>query len=126
MASDMSTEETTVVATYSNRHDAEVAKSFLEDHGISSFVVADDVHPPIQLTGGVRLFVMSSEGRSARRALVDADMAGDQPVERKDDTREHLTGHADNGLSKPARATSWVYITIFLLVTLAVVAGLLI
>ena len=126
MSVDLSAEETTVVATYINRHDAEVAKSFLEDHGISSFVVADDVHPPIQLTEGVRLFVMRSAALSARRALEDADMAGDQPAQPANATRDHAGAEAGSAFSKPVQLTSWVYATVFLLVALAVIAGLLI
>ena len=64
-------EETVVVATYSTRHDAEMAKSILEDNGISAFVVADDVHVPLQLTEGVRLIVLQSQVRRASEALED-------------------------------------------------------
>lgn len=75
------TDETTVVATFSARHDAEIAKSYLADHGISSFVRADDVHVPLQLTEGVKLVVMQSQAQVARDTLTDADLIpGDMPA----------------------------------------------
>lgn len=67
-------EETVVVATYSSRHDAETAKSFLSDQGITAFVTADDVHPPLQITEGSRVRVMSRDLPAAREALNDAKM----------------------------------------------------
>lgn len=121
MTRDISSEETTVVATYNARHDAEVAKSFLEDQGIASFVVADDVHPPIQLTGGVRLYVMSSEAQIARAALEDAQMIGDKAP--ADET--YSSDGADTRVGEPARLASWVYIAGFVLIVVAIIAGLL-
>jgi hypothetical protein len=76
MTRDLSSEETTVVATYLARHDAEMARSFLADQGIDSFVIADDVHVPLQLTQGARLLVMRSQAQKAYDALVDANMMG--------------------------------------------------
>lgn len=52
MTRDLSSKESTVVATYSNHQDAEMARGYLEDHDIASFVGADDVHPLFQLTEG--------------------------------------------------------------------------
>jgi len=70
-------EETTVVAVYAARHDAEIAKSFLVDHGIDSFVVADDVHVPLQLTEGARLVVMKSQAQSAYNTLSAGNLLPD-------------------------------------------------
>ncbi len=123
MTSDISSEETAVVATYTNRHDAEVAKSFLEDQGIASFVVADDVHPPIQLTEGVRLFVMSEEAQNARIALEDAKMVGDLAPE--EDDVSPRSDDVDVEVSRPARLTAWLYVAGFLLIVVAIIAGLL-
>lgn len=121
MTRDTSSEETTVVATYNARHDAEVAKSFLEDQGITSFVVADDVHPPIQLTGGVRLYVMSSEAQNARAALEDAQMVGF-----KAPADETYSGDgSDVRVGEAARLDSWIYIAGFVLIVVAIIAGLL-
>ena len=123
MTREMSSEDTRVVATYSARHDAEVAKSYLEDVGIASFVVADDVHPPIQLTGGVRLFVMSGEADHAREALVRARMTGEQAAAGEHDADRPEVVATQVG--KPARMASWVYVIGFLLIVLAIIAGLL-
>ena len=67
-------EETKIVAIYSTRHDAEIARSFLEDNGINAFVVADDVHVPLQLTEGARLVVMQSHAERASEALADVGL----------------------------------------------------
>jgi hypothetical protein len=46
-------EETTVLASFASRHDAEIAAARLESDGIESFIAADDVHPPLQMTGAL-------------------------------------------------------------------------
>lgn len=67
-----SSDNTTLLATYSARHYAEMARDFLSDHDIESFVVADDVHVPLQLVEGARLHVMQSQAQNARALLEDA------------------------------------------------------
>lgn len=69
-----SSENTVVVATYPARHYAEIAKDFLADQGIDAFVTGDDVHVPVQLTAGVRVFVMESRGTEAYEALEGAGL----------------------------------------------------
>jgi hypothetical protein len=57
-------ERTTVIATYSSRRDAEIARDRLEDERIESFVAADDaggMHPQLQQTQGVDLVVLDDE-----------------------------------------------------------------
>lgn len=110
MAKELTSEETTVVAKYSNRHDAETAKSFLADQGISSFVTADDVHPPLQLTQGVRLRVMTGEAQTAKKALQEVDML---PGQAADATDVGVT----TGL------TAWAFVAVFVLIIAMVVAG---
>ena len=112
MAKERSQEETTVVATYSNRHHAETAKSFLADQGVSSFVTADDVHPPLQMTEGVRLRVMTREVQKAKNALKDADMLPDQGVESDAGRVGGATG-----------MTAWAFVAIFVLIVVLVVVG---
>lgn len=73
MARDPS-ENTEVVATYPARHYAEMAMDFLSDHGIDAFIVADDVHVPLQLTEGARLRVMESKVPAAYAALERAGL----------------------------------------------------
>ena len=69
MPQNLSAEETPILATYSNRQDAEVAKARLADREIDAFIVADDVHPPFQLTEGVELRVLKEEADRARHVL---------------------------------------------------------
>ncbi len=69
MPRDLSAEETVVIAAYSNRPDAEVAKARLDDQNVSSVVSADDVHPPLPLTEGVELRVLNREADCAREIL---------------------------------------------------------
>ena len=76
-----SSENTAVVATYPARHYAEIAKDFLIDQGIDSFVTGDDVHVPLQLTEGVRVFVMESRATEAYEALEGAGLLPDSIME---------------------------------------------
>ncbi|MEM1126683.1 MAG: DUF2007 domain-containing protein [Bacteroidota bacterium] len=62
-------ERTTILATYYNEIDAEIAKDFLRAEGISAYVSKDDsggMDPHFQLTRGVRVVIME---RDAERAL---------------------------------------------------------
>jgi hypothetical protein len=69
--------KTTVVATYTARHYADMARDYLEDNEIPSYVSADDVHVPLQLTEGARLIVMEREVDAARTLLREASMLPD-------------------------------------------------
>ena len=115
---DLSSEKTTVVATYSNRHNAEVAKGLLQDRNLASFVVADDVHPPLQLTEGVRLLVLDSKVQEAHEVLDDAAMLPTSEEVRREQSE-------DGQSSRMTRITAWTYIAAVVLVTGAIVLGLL-
>ena len=65
----LSAAETAILATFPNRQDAEVVKARLDDHEIDALVVAEDVHPPFQLTGGVELRVLKKQADRARHVL---------------------------------------------------------
>lgn len=95
-------EETTIVAMYSTRHDAEIAKSFLEDHGIDAFVVADDVHVPLQVTEGARLIVMQSKAERAHEALADVRLLPDSFAEPEYLIDENLDADAEGTAPLPA------------------------
>lgn len=69
MPQNLSTEETAVLATYSNRQDAEVAKARLTEREIDAVVVADDVHPSFQPTEGLELRVLGEVVDRARCVL---------------------------------------------------------
>lgn len=129
MSRNLSTDETTIVATYSSRQDADIAKTQLEEHEIPSFVVADDVHPPFQVTEGVELRVLNDEAEAARKILaVDGDAAAGTdgrrlPPDTGDaDEAEDLT-FSPGGF---VQATAWAYVAAFLLMVTVIIMGLLI
>lgn len=66
--------ETVVVATYTNWNDAEIARSFLEDEGIDSFIIGHQPHPSVELTDGARLRVLAASAERALDALRGADL----------------------------------------------------
>lgn len=70
-------DQTTVVAVYSARHYAEMARDVLDDAGIRAFVSADDVHVPLQLTEGAKLVVLEREAQAAHDALAEAKLLPD-------------------------------------------------
>lgn len=72
-----SSDKTTVVAVYSARHYAEMARDLLDDAGIHAFVSADDVHVPLQLTEGAKLVVLEREAQAAQDALAEAKLLPD-------------------------------------------------
>jgi hypothetical protein len=76
------TEETTVLATYSSRRDAEMARDYLADADVRAFVSSDDaggMHPQMQRPHGVKLVGMSGSAQRARSLLDEAGLlpAGD-------------------------------------------------
>lgn len=100
MTHDPSTEETTVIATYSTRRDAELALDRLENENIRGFVTADDagaMHPELQRPQGVKLVVLRDAAAKAHEALEDAGLL--PPMRSEDagqeaeptDEPEHLT-----------------------------------
>jgi hypothetical protein len=64
------------VKSFRNRLEADMAKNLLAEHGIPSYVSADDAGgmrpPPFQFDAGVRLIVRSLDLIPARRLLKDA------------------------------------------------------
>lgn len=87
MANGHDTEETTVLATYSTRRDAEMARDHLADADIRAFVSSDDaggMHPQLQRPHGVKLVGMSGTAHRARTLLDDAGLlpAGDEGAPR--------------------------------------------
>ncbi|MFB6248449.1 MAG: hypothetical protein ABEL97_07760 [Salinibacter sp.] len=73
-------EETAIFATYTTRRDAEVARDYLDDAGIRTFVRADDaggMHPQLQRAHGVKLVGMRGAAPRAREMLAGADLLPD-------------------------------------------------
>jgi hypothetical protein len=99
VSSDPSADETTVFAIYSTRRDAEMAKEYLREADIETFVRADDaggMHPQMQRPHGVKLVGMQSAAQDAYEALDEANLLP-QPVEQRDE--EEAGGTADLTMS---------------------------
>ena len=129
MPQNLSAEETPILATYSNRQDAEVAKARLADREIDAFIVADDVHPPFQLTEGVELRVLEVEADRARHVLEektevspDSVISTEMPSESVQEEQSELT-FGSGGL---VQATAWTYVAAFLFMVAIILTGLLV
>ncbi|MCS3831268.1 hypothetical protein GGP91_003369 [Salinibacter ruber] len=129
MPQNLSAEETPILATYSNRQDAEVAKARLADREIDAFIVADDVHPPFQLTEGVELRVLEGEADRARHVLEektevspDSVISTEMPSESVQEEQSELT-FGSGGL---VQATAWTYVAAFLFMVAIILTGLLV
>lgn len=72
-----------VAADFRHRHEAEMARGYLEAAGIPCAVHADDAggaYAGLALgTGGARVLVRRADMRDARRVLEDAGMPGRDP-----------------------------------------------
>ena len=123
-------EETVILATYSNRQDAEVAKAQLAEREIDALIVADDVHPPFQLTEGVVLRVLEGVADRARRVLeeetsvsVEDEVAAEISSESAQKEQSTELTFGSGGL---VQATAWTYVAAFLLMVAIILTGLLI
>lgn len=82
MSDSPNTDETTVIATYSTRRDAEMASTYLADADIPSFVSSDDaggMYPQMQRPNGVRLVAMVDAAEEAQSRLEEAGLYPDEP-----------------------------------------------
>ena len=61
------------IKTYNNRHEAEVARGFLESGGIKAVISADDARLHLLLGGGVRLLVKEEDVQKARELLKETN-----------------------------------------------------
>jgi hypothetical protein len=69
--------ETTVLAHFHYRHEAEIAQGYLNDAGIRSALFADDgggMYVGMAFSRPVRLLVRKGEEQAAREVLVDSGM----------------------------------------------------
>ena len=65
------------IKTFSSRHDAELAKGFLESNGIDAVVSGDDyggIHPGLSFSSGVRLSVKKEDVKEAKGLFHEAGM----------------------------------------------------
>ncbi len=131
MTNARSSEESTVIATYSTRRDAEVAKDYLSDEGIQTFVSTDDaggMHPQMQRPHGVKLVGMSSIAPEAREMLEEVGLLpssgeADPPEDRpRQDQEEELTSSTDRSTFKTGFS---VLMAIFIIGVVGAVLGLL-
>lgn len=88
MSHELDSDETTVLVTYPNRRDAEIALDRLQDEDVSAFVTADDaggMHPHLQQTHGVKLIVLRDKADRAGQILEAAGLTPDAPGRPADD-----------------------------------------
>jgi len=84
MIDDAAHEESTIVATYTTRRDAEMAQDRLRDAGIQAIITADDaggMHPQLQLPHGVKLVALDREADRAHALLQDAGLLPSEGAE---------------------------------------------
>ncbi len=66
------------IKTYSSRHDAELAKSFLVSNGVNAVVSGDDyggIHPGLSFSTGVQLLVKEKDVKKAKRIFHKAGIS---------------------------------------------------
>jgi len=129
MTRDLSTQETEIVATYPSRQDAEVAKARLEERAVEAVIVADDVHPPLQLTEGVKLRVLEGMVDRARRILAERRATADGGTGTQDSSEAAHDEESRNltfGAGGFVQATAWTYVAAFLFMVAIILTGLLI
>ena len=119
MAEDESAQQpSTVIASYPARHDAEIARDYLDEAGISASIRVDDaggMHPELQGIHGVHLVVLGNVAPQAHEALQEAGML----PRSKDDAADIDAADAD----PIAEATPWSGIWA-LLATFALIGAL--
>lgn len=128
MPQNLSAEETAILATYSNRQDAEVAKARLADREIDALIVADDVHPPFQLTEGVELRVLEAVADRARRVLeaeTSVSVADEIGAGRlSESAQQEQSATLTFGSGGLVQATAWTYVAAFFLMVAIILTGL--
>ena len=65
------------IKTFSSRHEAELAKGFLEANGVNAVVSGDDyggIHPGLSFSTGVRLSVKEEDVEEAKNLFLEANM----------------------------------------------------
>ncbi len=86
MQDQLASDKTVVVATFTSRMDAEVAREYLEDLNIEAFISADDaggMHPQLQQVHGVKLIALDSNAETAYAHLQQAHLLTEPDVEPK-------------------------------------------
>jgi hypothetical protein len=66
------------IKTYSSRHDAELAKSFLASNGVHAVVIGDDyggIHPALSFSTGVQLLVKEKDVQKTKKIFHKAGIS---------------------------------------------------
>lgn len=116
-------EESAIIATYSTRRDAEVARDYLSDAEIQTFVSSDDaggMHPQMQRPNGVKLIGMSGTAHEARTVLKEADLLPNDDADPEAPDNEAPT--AKDVRSSPS---GWVFTGVAITIVVLVILGML-
>jgi hypothetical protein len=85
-------DDPTIVRTFSDRGEAEIARSLLESEGIAALIAADDMAgntPPLDFSSGLQLVVAAGDVEHARELLdeVVSDAALEEAERESEDPR---------------------------------------
>lgn len=115
-------ERSTIIATYSTRRDADVARDYLDDENIETFVSSDDAggkYPQMQRPNGVKLIGMEKSVSQARSILDEADLLPDDVEHRSDvGQREPAT---EDGSTSPS---GWWFAGVAIVIVVLVILGM--
>jgi hypothetical protein len=127
---DLASEETVIVATYTARRGAEMARDHLDRQGIDAFIRADDaggMHPQLQRPHGVELVVLDREGERAAAFLESAGLLPDEAPESPADPDDKQEDPSDLtfSASRPlVSGTGLLYLVVFALMVGGILIGL--
>ena len=96
MSNAYDTEQTVVVATYSSRRNAEIARDYLIAADIQSFVSADDaggMHPQLQRPHGVKVMTLDRASERAYAELEGADLLPESAEAAPPELEEEVSDH---------------------------------
>lgn len=120
MSASQADDRSTIIATYSTRRDADIARDYLDDADIDTFVSSDDaggMHPEMQRPNGVKLIGMSNVASRARSILDEAELLpddGGDPVH---------AGDQEPGIEdSPSR---WLFTGVAIVIVALVILGML-
>jgi len=96
MSNAYDTEQTVVVATYSSRRNAEIARDYLIAADIQAFVSADDaggMYPQMQRPHGVKVLTLGSTAERAYAELEGADLLPESAEATPPELEEEVSDH---------------------------------
>ena len=96
MSNAYDTEQTVVVATYSSRRNAEIARDYLIAADIQSFVSADDaggMYPQMQRPHGVKVMTLDRASERAYAELEGADLLPESAEATPPELEEEVSDH---------------------------------